>query len=198
MSSICVSLINVESTWSFKTEGDLKKNGWINDCVIIVGQRILSTLTYLLFSYFQWKKKKSPLKYPPSTTSPTTPRSCYDLTCGELYRVAPVRRRVGLCRTLRKTAPSGEWGGRGGVGGARDGAQGGERERWGETLSGEETLSDQSVASWSYVPLIRRHGLQCAITANTHLVPFLLLRLLLLLVAAVLPHSRLRRRLPPQ
>lgn len=57
MSSICVSLINVESTWSFKTEGDLKKNGWINYCVIIVGQRILSTLTYLLFIYFQWKKK---------------------------------------------------------------------------------------------------------------------------------------------
>lgn len=52
MSSICVSLINVELTWSFKTEGDLKKNGWMNYCVIIVGQRILSTLAYLFIYLF--------------------------------------------------------------------------------------------------------------------------------------------------
>lgn len=66
-------------------------------------------------------------------------------------------------------------------GGGEDGA--GER---GGKLSGEETLSDQSVASWSYVPLIRRHGLQSAI-APFHFTPF-----------AVLRSPRVRHRLPPQ
>ena len=70
----------------------------------------------------------------------------WELTCGELARCVFFPDSVGPSGKLLP------------AGGRR------EREREGEGLRGEETLSDQSVASWSYVPLIRRHGLQSAIT----------------------------------
>lgn len=63
---------------------------------------------------------------------------------------------------------------------------GGTEQERGRKLSGEETLSDQSVASWSYAYLIRRHGLQSATTRFdfTHLI---------VLRCSCLPHH-----LPPQ
>lgn len=66
------------------------------------------------------------------------------------------------------------------------GGGGGTEQERGRKRSGEETLSDQSVASWSYAYLIRRHGLQSATTRFdfTHLI---------VLRCSCLPHH-----LPPQ